>query len=75
MQLQLPSEDIRGFHFDSDFLFCFRIVDISGPDGGDFLSIVRLSRVLRPLRAINRVPSKFFSFVVVYSFQFESACR
>ena len=74
MSLPVPFEGIRGFHFDCDFLFCFRVVDISGPDGGDFLSIVRLSRVLRPLRAINRVPSEFLSFVVVYSCQFESAC-
>jgi hypothetical protein len=27
--------------------------------GGAFLVMIRLVRVLRPLRAINRVPSKF----------------
>lgn len=51
----------KGFFFILIFItiLYFRVVDIAGPDGGDFLSIVRLSRVLRPLRAINRVPSKF----------------
>ena len=42
------------------FLF-FRTVELCLGDG-EFLSSIRAARVLRPLRAINRVPSKYAVF-------------
>eukprot|EP00794_Sanderia_malayensis_P008910 gene8910-9862_t len=45
-----------GWNIFDFFIVIIGIVDMVGP-GGDFLTIVRLGRVLRPLRAINRVPS------------------
>ena len=39
------------------FPLIFRVTDRVGINESGFLTIVRLGRVLRPLRAINRVPS------------------
>ena len=39
------------------FPFIYRVTDRVGINESGFLTIVRLGRVLRPLRAINRVPS------------------
>jgi len=50
-------------------IYYFRIVEILGTTGG-FLTIVRLCRILRPLRAINRVPSMIFLCIFCSMFLF-----